>query len=139
MFYMLATVLLGGLALLAPRVAAVAIALSLVVTLTVKLVTRLVSNVEPTLGESFKAVCYGIGLGGLALAMLIGAGISVANSGGTMSLSGAAGQVVFALLLACYVAGFKGALGTGWRASAVVAFAASVVSIGFLFSVRNIA
>jgi hypothetical protein len=133
MFYMLATVLLGGLALLAPRFAVVALALSLVVTLTVKLVARLASKVEPTIGESFRAVWYGIGLAGLVLAMMLGA------TGGTLHVEGDQATLVLGLLFAAYVAGFKGALGTGWRASAVVAFAASVVSIGFLYSVRNIA
>jgi len=133
MAYAVVLVMLIALAAFAPRVAAVALGLALVVTLAVKLSAKAVSDVEPSLGDSFKGVAYALGLAGLLMLALAGAG------GGSVHVEGALAMLFFAGLFGAYVAGFKLALGTGWRASALVAIVAAVVSAGFWFVARGIA
>ena len=133
MFFLFATLALLALVAFSPRYGVVVIALSLLVTIAVKITTKLVSDVEPTLGESFKAVLYGIGIVLVAVAAMVTAG------GGSVSAQDGLAVGVLALLFAAYTAGFKVALGTGWRASGIVAIVATLVSGAFLYSVRHIA
>ena len=130
--YAVLLVALIGLAALAPRAAAFAAGLALVVTLAVKVSAKAVSGAEPTLGQSFKGVAYGLGFTCLLLLALLGA------AGGTLHVEGAMATLVFAALFAAYVGGFKLALGTGWRASALVSVVAAVVSVGYWFVARGV-
>jgi hypothetical protein len=112
-------------AYIAPPPVTAAACLSIVlVTLVIKGVTRIVSGINPSFGEAFKAVILSFIFLMVAMFTLF----SLSKGTGTSHFSGLSGWAVAGALLSAYVLGFKVSLGTSFGASAVIAVVSTAVS-----------
>ncbi|MEA9579512.1 hypothetical protein VC218_11505 [Xanthomonas nasturtii] len=93
---------------------------------TVKLTAQWLVGLEFSFGQATKAVAYSFGLSLFFVLVLISAGH------GSVTL----GPALIASLAACYVLGFKWALGTSFGPSCVIAAVSTVVSVALIAIVR---
>ena len=93
---------------------------------TVKLTAQRLVGMEFSFGEAARAVAYSFGLSLVFVLVLLSAGRG----------SAMLGPVLIAILAACYVLGFKWALGTSFAASSVIAAVSTVISALLIVAVR---